>query len=294
MNEESVDQSVAFGGEAVVIQARGKKSSRLAREMFCDSRSCDFKSQRQPIRLADLPDGRLTLTYFDAASRNSSCQKTGSLGTIALSLWRAVQYLLCQSCDQGLMLHAGAVVFRDTMFIFPGPSGVGKTTLTATLVARGGIYLSDELVFVDKRSQLSSGLTRPLNIKFHGLAAIQSFLVDNWEKHIVKTSVGYFVPHRMFHEENWVYPRPERKISSIIFIRKFSPGPFRLRPMSNAEATAMLMSCLINARNLEESGLLLCKALASVVSKFSLECDNEETVPVAINRLIATIFCGDD
>ena len=64
--------------------------------------------------------------------------------------------------------------------------------------------------------------------------------------------------------------------------------------MSNAEATAMLMSCLINARNLEESGLLLCKALASVVSKFSLECDNEEPVLVAVNRLLATIFCGDD
>lgn len=48
-----------------------------------------------------------------------------------------------------LVLHAGAVERDDSIVVVAGPSGRGKSTLTAALVQRGFAYLTDEVVAVD-------------------------------------------------------------------------------------------------------------------------------------------------
>jgi hypothetical protein len=44
------------------------------------------------------------------------------------------------------MLHAGAVVVGQDLFLLLGPSGAGKSTFTRLLVQEGGAYLSDDLL----------------------------------------------------------------------------------------------------------------------------------------------------
>jgi hypothetical protein len=43
-----------------------------------------------------------------------------------------------------LALHAGVLVRGDRVLVLPGPSGRGKSTLTAALLRRGWLYVSDE------------------------------------------------------------------------------------------------------------------------------------------------------
>src|SRR5262249_29799700 len=55
---------------------------------------------------------------------------------------RVANALLLAEID-GLLLHASSVLRRGRAFLFPGPSGAGKTTI-ARLAAGGGV-LSDEV-----------------------------------------------------------------------------------------------------------------------------------------------------
>ena len=59
--------------------------------------------------------------------------------------------------DPFVVLHAGGVALDGAGVIISGPSGAGKTTLTAALVRAGFRYLTDEAVAIDP----STGLVHP-------------------------------------------------------------------------------------------------------------------------------------
>jgi hypothetical protein len=62
-----------------------------------------------------------------------------------------------------LMLHAGAVVYRGRSLILTGHGGVGKTTLTSLLLARGGpewLVHADDYVFLTTSGESLAYLTR--------------------------------------------------------------------------------------------------------------------------------------
>ncbi|HVN51718.1 MAG TPA: PqqD family peptide modification chaperone [Acidimicrobiales bacterium] len=57
--------------------------------------------------------------------------------------------LAAEGTHDRLLLHAGAVERDGRVAVIAGPSGRGKSTLTAALVRAGARYLSDELAVVD-------------------------------------------------------------------------------------------------------------------------------------------------
>ncbi len=73
----------------------------------------------------------------------------------------SLRYLV--SYRDTLMLHAGAVAFRGRSLILTGHGGVGKTTLTSLLLARGGPEWSvhaDDYVFLTSAGESLAYLTR--------------------------------------------------------------------------------------------------------------------------------------
>jgi len=73
----------------------------------------------------------------------------------------SLRYLV--SYQNTLMLHAGAVVYRGRSLILTGHGGVGKTTLTSLLLARGGMEWSvhaDDYVFLTAAGESLAYLTR--------------------------------------------------------------------------------------------------------------------------------------
>lgn len=61
-----------------------------------------------------------------------------------------------------LCMHAGVVAIGDGLLAFPGPSGMGKTTLVAATVAAGAGYISDEVLALDRQTRAVTAFPRPL------------------------------------------------------------------------------------------------------------------------------------
>ncbi len=62
-----------------------------------------------------------------------------------------------------LVLHAGAVAVNKGAIAFAGPSGIGKSTLSAALHDRGCLFLADDVCAIDpagKKSSLIPGFSR--------------------------------------------------------------------------------------------------------------------------------------
>ncbi|MGH2692690.1 MAG: hypothetical protein ACRDHM_09325 [Actinomycetota bacterium] len=62
--------------------------------------------------------------------------------------WQVLQQAIGAS-RRFLIVHAGVVSLTGRALLLPGPSGAGKTTLVAGLVAAGFSYLSDEAAAID-------------------------------------------------------------------------------------------------------------------------------------------------
>lgn len=63
----------------------------------------------------------------------------------------------------GWLLHAAALERDGRAFVFAGPSGAGKTSLTLALLARGWRLLTEEIALVDRALRVR-GLARPMHL----------------------------------------------------------------------------------------------------------------------------------
>jgi hypothetical protein len=72
-------------------------------------------------------------------------------------LYHAAVKLLMLARDDLIWTHAGVAALGERAFMFCGPSGQGKSTLVAALLARGWTYFSDEIAAIDA----SSGAVHP-------------------------------------------------------------------------------------------------------------------------------------
>lgn len=73
-----------------------------------------------------------------------------------------------------LLFHGGAVERNGLVVTVLGPSGLGKSTLTAALVQRGWGYLSDELVTVDPSSLRVEPYPKALDLSDESLELLDS------------------------------------------------------------------------------------------------------------------------
>ena len=67
--------------------------------------------------------------------------------------------------DPFVVLHAGGVALDGAGVIISGPSGAGKTTLTAALVRAGFSYLTDEALAIEPSTGLLHPYPKALSIK---------------------------------------------------------------------------------------------------------------------------------
>lgn len=67
-----------------------------------------------------------------------------------------LQVLIAGKIKNRVFIHAAVVAVDGKAIILPGQSGVGKSTITATLIQKGAQYLSDEFALID-----SVGMVHP-------------------------------------------------------------------------------------------------------------------------------------
>lgn len=106
---------------------------------------------------------RFHVLYRDAARLARSLD----LEEVRRAFERDVSFRIGESARRRVFVHAGVVGFEAGAVLVPGKTFSGKTTLIRALVARGGVYYSDEYAVLDSRGRVFPW-AESLSIRSHG------------------------------------------------------------------------------------------------------------------------------
>jgi len=197
-----------------------------------------------------------------------------SEGEAAGRLLDCTVHYLADDCRVGPLFHTAAVSCRGRGILIPGASGSGKSTLVAWLASKGWDYLTDEIACVDQASWKIMGLYRALHFKTPIARAIESLVTpvaDSSDspssKNVYRSRRGVIVPIEQIHSNN-VYHTPQIR---LIIFPQYDPNIERkLIRLSQAQASARLMGCAVNIRNLSGHGFSEISRLARQVPAYAL------------------------
>jgi len=88
-----------------------------------------------------LSDDKITIDW-----RSGGTDSSHYFQTIAMSLWLEMQGILC--------IHANALEYNGKTIALIGPSGMGKSTLSAYLQANGFNWLTDDMLAIHKQEMI--------------------------------------------------------------------------------------------------------------------------------------------
>jgi hypothetical protein len=143
------------------------------------------------------------------------------------AIWHLTRRAIDTRPDE-LLLHAAAVVLDGRTVIISGRSGAGKSTTAGALIQRGGKYLSDEVVVVDRVGQIVEWLPRPLGLDVSSV----EMLGGSTEQRAGP------VERRVPPAECWTGAPPTR--STIVFLDEVG-GPLVVRQPTRSDAVARLI-----------------------------------------------------
>ncbi|AUN93723.1 hypothetical protein [Pseudazoarcus pumilus] len=244
---------VGFAGNRVRIVTDSARAADAVHFLFGPHRVSDGVPAGRQIVLAEDPERGGFVMACDGRFASSAREDE-----LELALVQLVQYhLVADASDVGLF-HAGALVRDARVLLLAADSGSGKTTLTASLLAEGYDFLSDEVSAVDAAGCVD-GFSRPLNVKPGSLPLLRSLPALRTGFANSRLSGGVtLVPWPRSAQSGMplaLVLLPEYRAGAALEIEQPSPG----------RAAAALMGCLLNARNLPRNGLTLAARLAASV-----------------------------
>jgi hypothetical protein len=183
-----------------------------------------------------------------------------------------VGYHLADTCDGGLFFHGAGLSWQNQGILLPGSSGVGKTTLTTWLLARGFDYLSDEFIYIPQNSQKGYGFARPLNLKPTARPVLQHiFNFEQHAAHILSHAEADIVPVHLIESTK---PHSDKfnniPLKLILFPHYQANQTFTAQKLSKAQTSWHLMQTLINARNLPGHGLSEITRLVQTIPAYKI------------------------
>ncbi len=145
-----------------------------------------------------------------------------------------------------VQLHAATLACEGQAVVLVGPSGTGKSTLAAGLLARGWSYLSDEFALIDPNTLHVHPFPKALCIKAGSFPEMDRLSLPLWRRrHYVKAfkgPVGYIRTQDVARQVD-TSPRP---IRFVVFPRYAGGNEARLYPVSRARAAFSLAGYAFN------------------------------------------------
>jgi len=206
-----------------------------------------------------------------------------SPGQLANQLMSDTLYHLADKSRGGMLIHAAAACRGGRALLMPGTTGAGKSSLSVWLMQNGFEYLTDELIYVGIGSNTVHGFVRPLNIKTRAREAVsRRFDFDANQDAILTCPQAVLVsPERV----GAVAHSDVQSLGAILFPRFDADAKLTLRRLSPAQAGLRLMSCLINARNLDGHGFPEATRIARRVPAHELVYGGYEQLDAALGDL---------
>ncbi|MDX2170750.1 MAG: hypothetical protein SF182_27010 [Deltaproteobacteria bacterium] len=252
---------VPFAGQIVGVEWSGAGARDAAELAFGGVAADDDRLPDVIFRLGTDDDSPLLTLYCGRI-----CLYRGeSIGAGAHLLLQAALDHLVRQCDAGLVIHAAVLGCGDDALLLPGPTGSGKTMLSAWLSLRGLAPLSDEACFLrDAESRLES-FARPFCFKGPWAELLGVAAPDH--RRVLQDDSVSLVPRDLFGSA----PRAAARAPRLIVFPHFAPdASFALDRLSPARAAVRLMETVANARNLPDHGVGRVTDLARRVDTYSL------------------------
>jgi hypothetical protein len=257
-----------FAGTRVAIEHHGLQAAHLLQLLFAHVRC----PQPDPALAASLSLISAELgqpLVFSRAGR--VLHRSVDPGDMAEQVLATVSYDLVDGCKRAPVIHAAAVRPPGSTrgLLLPAQSGSGKSTLCAWLVSRGCSHMSDELVELRADDGQMLGFRRPIELKQGSLPIIAPLRIhplsrDTW----LETPTGGMLAPELLSTEP---ATPHCELGAIVFPHYVAGVSRELRRLSQAEASARLLQCCLNARHLPAHGLPACADWARRVPAYAAQ-----------------------
>lgn len=213
---------------------------------------------------------KLTLKYHNGFwelcdHSNKLERKLEQTGDVIYHLTDRIVFHIADKAQNVHCLHAASVARDGRAIVVPANSGAGKSTFTTWLAANDFDYLTDELILVNDQGDLSA-VSRPIQIKSHGLNAIEHLLKEPSLVH--KGKYANALPIECLGANK---AQGKQVLGLFVFPKYSKGGEFSFKKLSGAEAGMRLMANHVNARNLEGHGFKAMMALIKSTPSYALE-----------------------
>jgi len=206
---------------------------------------------------------------------NDVRRKIAHAGDLIYHLTDRIVFHVADQANNKHCLHAASVSQHNNALVIPANSGAGKSSFTTWLVAQGFDYITDELILVGEE-QMIDGIARPIQIKPHGIAAIEH-LLDSPDS-IYTGNLANAVPISSLGGE--ISESAEHRLSLVIFPQYKKGLEFSFTQLSSADAGMRLMANHVNARNLEGHGFRAMMQLIRQTPCYALEYGGFNKLPL--------------
>ena len=238
----------------------------------------------RPERIAKAQGIKLTVSGNQDEWRlqdhsNDVRRKIANSGDLIYHLTDRIVFHIADKVSNKHCLHAASVSYNSNALVIPANSGAGKSSFTSWLVANGFDYITDELILMDDNFRID-GLARPIQIKSHGIAAIQHLLVEKDPQ-----QGPAFYPGKMANAVpvsslgGQTSEASEHQLKLMIFPHYKKSAEFEFKKLSSAEAGMSLMANHVNARNLEGHGFKAMMKMIRQTQCYSLEYGGFNRLP---------------
>jgi hypothetical protein len=257
-------------GVCITIRAESVAAERLIKDALANLRARPVEQDRGAVLSVTGDENGWQLTDH---TRDIS-RAPDTTGALVYQLTSRIGYHLAAGANRHHCLHAAAVSHGGRALVMPANSGSGKSSLTLWLVTRGFEYITDEMTLIDERCGVD-GLARHIQIKYHGLQAIEALI--NCPKDIYRGKWSSAIPLSCLGGH---VAAQERYDLGLFLFPQFKEGAgYCLSRVSQAEAGLKLMGSHINARNLKDHGFGALMALVRASPCYTLEYGGFDCLP---------------
>ena len=235
------------------------------------------------------PSSSLAHYHIQQTSTGWQLQRDQAILQMALNpltlfepLMQAALQCLITPQQQHLIFHAGGVAVAAQGILLCGPTGSGKSTLVAQLLADGFTYLSDEVVALPLDSLQLSGFARSLVLKV-GSAFLWQAAPTSDDLLFLPDGLTWISPTFWGHDCVQQQATPQL----LLFPRYEANSALMLRPLSPATAAFHLIQHLVNARNLPQHGLPVVKQLAQTIPAYEIHFGDGLAVAAWLRQQLA-------
>jgi len=274
---------IDMAGVKITVRAKAKPARELAKLALSAMQTEKVvKSQGIELRLKFSDD-----TWELIDNSNNLRRKMKHAGDVIYHLTDRIVYHVADKANDVHCLHAAAISKGENALVVPANSGAGKSTFTTWLTSQGFDYITDELILVKDTGELS-GIARPIQIKFHGLDAIEHLIKK--PELVQKGKFANALPLECLAAS---YVKKPKRLASFIFPKYKKGAEFSFAKLSSAEAGMRLMANHVNARNLEGHGFRAMMALIRKTPSYSLEYGGFDTLPNDFSSQLEALLSHD-